>query len=165
MWDAIADLGLEITPVNAEPPAPAARTAPATPPQAPAAKTAPNPPKPAKPIGPPSLQTKNAVSVRNADAELLVDFAPERASTAVAEGIARGWIAVGAAALVAAFAIGALFTYMRVQTILDIPAITLPPPPLLSAPTIEPALSPDAASALPEIVRIRRAPVSSLDQQ
>ena len=169
VWDAAAELGLETTPVDREPPAPAARTAPATPPQQPAAKTAPNPAKPAKPTAPPSLQTKSAVSVRNADAELLVDFAAERvfdaSSTAVAEGIARGWVVVGAAALVAALAIGALFTYTRVQTLLDIPAMTPPPPPQRSAPTIEPALSPDAASALPDIVRIRRAPVSSPDQQ
>jgi type II secretory pathway predicted ATPase ExeA len=153
VWDAITDLGLEVTSPDTDPVAP-----PATP-SIPAAPAAPSTAGTAFPglsgvegrrpePTPPFLQTKSAVSVHHPGPELL-DFAPERvfdpSSTAVAEGIARGWIVVAAAALVAACAIGALFTYMRVQAWLDIPALTFPAAPPRSLPTIQPALPPDSA--------------------
>ena len=166
VWDAIADLGLEVALADSRPSAPtapAASVAPAASPEPRAVGAAFKRPEPAKavatpsnPAAPPFLQTKSAVSVQNPDQEL-VDFAPERvfdaSSSAVAEGIARGWIVVAAAVLVAAFAIGALFTYMRVQTMLEIPALTFPAPPQRSAPTMAPALAPDAAWELPFVLR------------
>ena len=81
-----------------------------------------------------SLQTKSAVSVPNSERELLAEFAPERdadgSSASVDEGIARGWMLVAAVALVAVFAIGAMFAYLRVQALSELPTITVPPPPL-----------------------------------
>ena len=166
VWDAAADLGFEAGAVKSAAPAPA------QPKVEPVAPRVSAPLPPSEPIAPTlfaSVQTRSAVRVPRAEREVLAEFAPEEQAAvpnaSVDAGISRGWLLVGAAALVAALAIGGLFTYTRVQTLLDIPAIALPAPPLRPAPAIEPALSPDEASALPHVTRIRRAPVSSPDQQ
>jgi type II secretory pathway predicted ATPase ExeA/cell division septation protein DedD len=141
VWDAIADLGLEISPVKG--PAPVER-------QEMAAKTAPAPLVLHETISPPLfVHAKSAVSVPASERVILADFAPERkaddSSASVDEGIARGWKLVAAVALVAVFAIGALLAYMRVQALSELPTITLPPPPPRSVPTIQPAPPPDSA--------------------
>ena len=144
VWDAIADLGLEISPVEAATPAPA------EPQRETAEKTAPAPPALQETVlPPPFVPTKSAVSVPGSDRVILADFASERdahnSSASVDEGIARGWRLVAALALVAVFAIGALLAYTRVQALSELPTITLPPPPQRSVPTIRPAPPPDSA--------------------
>ena len=128
VWDAIADLGLEISPVEAATPVPVE-------------------PEPVSP--PPFVQTTSAVSVPGSDRVLLADFASERdaynSSASVDEGIARGWKLVAALALLAVFAIGALLAYSQVQALSELPTMTLPPPPPRKAPTIAPVPPPDSA--------------------
>ena len=144
MWDAIADLGLEISPVEAATPAPA------EPQRETAEKTAPAPPALQETVlPPPFVPTKSAVSLPGSDRVILADFASERdaynSSASVDEGIARGWSSWRLLALAAVFAFGALLAYTRVQALSELPTITLPPPPQRSVPTIQPAPPPDSA--------------------
>ena len=144
VWDAIADLGLEISPVEAPTRAPVAPQRETT------EKAAPAPPALHESISPPLfVPTKSAVSVPGSDRVILADFASERdaynSSASVDEGIARGWRLVAALAWVAVFAIGALLAYSQVQALSELPTITLPPPPQRSVPTIQPAPPPDSA--------------------
>jgi general secretion pathway protein A len=163
VWDAIADLGLEAGPVEAEAPAPA------EPPQAHDGKTESSSLTPTEPVSPPFfVHTKSAVSVPSADRALLADFAPERgmdgSNASVDAGIARGWMLVAGAALVAITAIGAMVAYMRVQALSELPTITLPPSPKRIVPTIEPTPPLDPASLAPIGTRpSARAPIERHD--
>jgi type II secretory pathway predicted ATPase ExeA len=163
VWDAIKDLGLEINRVDTAALAPA----PATPQAAPVATTVSAPRLPVEPIASTlfaPVHTKSAVRVQRADGEVLAEFAPERrtndAGSAVDAGIARGWMLVGGVVLLALLAIGAMLGYMRVQTLSEIPALTLPPSPKRIVPTIEPVPPLD-----PALLGLERLPFLRLEQQ
>jgi hypothetical protein len=135
VWDAITDLGLEISrPEPAAPqPAQTGQTATA------AMSIAEAKPEeglkraaaPSFPIAAAPVQKRSASPVVTAPRELLSDFAPERdaKSSSVNAGIARGWMLVGAAMFLALLATGGMFTYVRLQAATDPPALRFPPPP------------------------------------
>lgn len=132
VWDAVSDLGLEITRSEPEAPAPAppAKT------ERPQIKTpkAPEPTLLAQPssIAPAApVQTRSAIPVPQPHRELLNDFAPEPGTTSpsVSAGIARGWMLVGAAMLVALVAIGGMFAYVRLQAASEVPDLRFPTAP------------------------------------
>ena len=138
VWDAAADLGLEAGQVKT------AAAAPAAPPK--------KEPEPIAPTLFASVQTRSAVRVPASEREL-ADFAPEEkgavSNSTVDAGIARGWMLVAGAVLVAILALGVL-AYMRVQTLSEIPPLTFPSKPLYTVPTIEPVLLPDPPPLGPE---------------
>jgi type II secretory pathway predicted ATPase ExeA len=130
VWDAIADLGLEVT--RREQPAPA----PVEPQQTEPPKPAPQPSMLADPVSPPLAtpgSTRNATPVPRPHREILTDFAPEPGAdssrASVNAGIARGWILVGAATLVAVLAIAGMFAYVRVQALSELPSMAFPASP------------------------------------
>jgi type II secretory pathway predicted ATPase ExeA len=143
--DAMRDLGLEIG--AAELPTPVSESkAPASPkvstfdlPRAlaleaakvPAHKAASSALPPAEPVVTAPM-TKSAIPVPrpDRDRELLADFAPESTDhSATNDGIARGWMLVGAVVLIALVAIGVMFAYARVQAASDVPDLRFPSPP------------------------------------
>ncbi len=144
VWDAIADLGLEIrrpeaaAPEPARPPTVATPLAEATPVEGtkPAAE-------PLFPVAAAPVQKRSAIPVVSPQRELLSDFAPEGEvkSSSVSAGIARGWILVGAAMLLALLALGGMFTYVRVQAASERPDVRFPPPPAKLVATL-PAIVP-----------------------
>jgi type II secretory pathway predicted ATPase ExeA len=146
VWDAIADLGLDLGPSEQR------LSTPAAVPAEPVAHKSVAPVLPAEPIAPRLLaqvQTKSAVRVPGPSKEL-ADFAPEahgtllKTTTSVDEGIARGWRLVGGAVLLAVLAMGGLLLYTRVQAINEPAAMTLPTSPHRVFPRIEPVPVPDS---------------------
>ena len=148
VWDAISDLGLEITRPEPEAPAPA-----------PPAKTerpqieTPKAPEEPKLLAQPSsiapaapVQTRTAIPVPQPHRELLTDFAPEPWTTSPSAnaGIARGWMLVGAAMLVALVAIGGMFAYVRLQAASEVPDLRFPAAPRKAVETL-PAIVPHFA--------------------
>jgi type II secretory pathway predicted ATPase ExeA len=143
VWDAITDLGLEIS--RPEPakltPAQAVKAAP------PIAETHPADPKsaaePVFPVAAAPVQKRSSIPVVPPQRELLNDFAPEAdaETSSVKAGIARGWMLVGAAMLLALVAIGGMFTYVRVQAASELPDLRFPPPPARLVATL-PAIVP-----------------------
>ena len=127
VWDAIADLGLEISLPEAKAPAPA------VPPKA-------QPPAP--PVAAPVPQTRSAVPIPRP--EQLTDFAPEPGADPVTPvenvGITRGWLLVGAATLAAIVALGGMLAYVRVQALGELPALRLPSSPMRVAEPLPPVL-------------------------
>jgi hypothetical protein len=77
---------------------------------------------------------------------MLSDFAPESGldpvTASVKAGIARGWILVAAATLVAVLAMGGMLTYARVQTMRELPPLALPAAPKPVAYTLPAVLPP-----------------------
>jgi general secretion pathway protein A len=129
VWDAMADLGLEAGRSHMSPSTPAGpETSHAI--ETVVKTTVPESVVPAEPGSRP-VQTRSAIRVPDHDGETLTDFAPEHidASASVNAGIARGWMLVGAAALLAIFAIGAMVTYVGVQSISELPGVSFPSPP------------------------------------
>jgi type II secretory pathway predicted ATPase ExeA len=129
VWDAMADLGLEAGRSQVSPSTPEPETSRAI--ETVVKTTVPESVVPAEPGARP-VQTRSAIRVPDHDGETLTDFAPELhsdASASVNAGIARGWILVGAATLLAIFAIGAMMTYVRVQSINALPDVSFPSPP------------------------------------
>jgi type II secretory pathway predicted ATPase ExeA len=147
VWDAIADLGLE------PPPPPIERGSR----QSPLATPAPAQPESADTAShePLSLRYPQSAAAR----ELLTDFASERNPDSVSEGLARGWMLVGSAALLAVIAVGGMFTYLQMQAANDAPSFTLPPPPQRITPALNPVVPPDVALATPVVIG-RTAPPS-----
>jgi len=131
VWDAIADLGLDLgsPEKKAAAPAPSPKPQPPTPTQVPS-------------VAAPAPQTRSAVPIPRP--EQLTDFAPEPRvdplTTVANEGIARGWLLVGAAALAAIVALGAMFAYLRVQAMTELPALKFPSSPTRVAATLPPVL-------------------------
>jgi type II secretory pathway predicted ATPase ExeA len=147
VWDAMSDLGLELTPPQGA--AAAAQAAheepwapePAASPQAqPAAASSSASSSPASPV------QRSAIRVPGPHRELLIDFAPEQemdsSAASVKAGLARGWTLVAAAALVAVLALGAMLTFARLQTLSELPQLALPAPPARTADMIPPVLPP-----------------------
>jgi cell division septation protein DedD len=60
----------------------------------------------------------------------------------VKAGIARGWTLVAAATLVAVLAVGGMVTFVRLQTLTELPQLALPTSPTRTAATIPPVLPP-----------------------
>ena len=146
VWDAIGDLGLEIGAAQSPAPTTEPKTptpapkAPAfelptslafEPPKVPAPKTAASAKSPAEPpVSAPLTRSAIPVPRPDRDRELLTDFAPERTDhSATNDGIARGWMLVGAAVLLALIAMGVMFAYARVQAASDVPDLRFPAPP------------------------------------
>ena len=139
VWDAMGDLGLEIgadEPIASAPAAKAPALAPSKMPAvsvpimlAATSKTSAVPPT--EPAAAAAV-TRSAIPVPkpDRDRELLTDFAPEGTDqTATDEGIARGWMLVGAAVLLALVAIGGMVGYARVQAASAVPDLKFPAPP------------------------------------
>jgi len=144
VWDAIGDLGLEIGAAES----PTSTTEPKTPTPAPkasaleASKTpavvvpqmlAAMPGPPAEPVVSAPV-TRSSIPVprpdRDRDRDLLTEFASESTDhSATNDGIARGWMLVGAAVLLALVAMGVMFAYARVQAASDVPDLRFPAPP------------------------------------
>ena len=144
VWAAMSDLELESSPLEpaASAPAPQKAKAPQTTPSAApqagrslfAERPADKAPASAAPVTKASGPVQRSASpVMPPQRELLNDFAPESgvdSSTAsVRAGIARGWILVAASTLIAVLAMGGMLTYARVQTLSEMPTLTLPVPP------------------------------------
>jgi type II secretory pathway predicted ATPase ExeA len=138
VWDALTDLGLAVE--RPEPSLPAAAraeqaarpaateavaTTPATEPVRESFFT-----DPVKAAATP-VMTRSASPVTPPHRELLSDFAPEQRldSSHHNAGIARGWMLVGAAVLVAVVAIGGMLAYVRVQAASEVPDLRFPAPP------------------------------------
>jgi len=169
VWDAIRDLGLEVTP-----PAPAAPTRPApgtSAPTAPAPAPAPAPqvqsaeprtsavpapdggPKPTRPkllpppadAAPPTTAPvpRSAIPVPRSDREMLTDFEPEQTAH-VTTPASRGWMLAGASALLALAAAGGMLAYLRLEAATDISRLELPAPPARAVATL-PAIVPEFA--------------------
>jgi general secretion pathway protein A len=155
VWDAIHDLGLDVFSPDTKA---FANPSPVEPKKAPAAlarpqivaKTHPAPSSGAAPV-----QYRSAVRVPRGEGQLLADFAPEpdvdadAAAEAVNHGIARGWLLVAAATLVAVLALIGMFTYARVQAANEVPELTFPPAPkklVATLPAIEPHFAIQVAS-------------------
>ena len=138
VWQAIGDLGLEIDAAESDASAPAAKAA-RIEPSKPAAVNVPimlaATPKTATPPAEPAVSapvTRSAIPVPKPDRnlEVLTDFAPESSDqSSTDEGIARGWLLVGAAVLLALIAIGVMFGYARVQAASAVPDLKFPAPP------------------------------------
>jgi type II secretory pathway predicted ATPase ExeA len=140
VWDAITDLGLEIS--RREP----AAHRPAQAPTEAAPSAAPTPagdPKPAtEPLsfGAAPVQRRSAIPVTPPPRELLSEFPPETdlESASVRAGIARGWVLVGTAMAIAVLAAGAMLTYVQVLAAQEPPDVRFPPPPARVAATLPP---------------------------
>jgi type II secretory pathway predicted ATPase ExeA len=137
--DAMGDLGLEMGAAEADAPAPAAKAPTPAPSKTPAVsvpimlaatpKTSTVPPAEAA-VSPPMTRSAIPIPKPDRDRELLTDFAPEGTDqSATNEGIARGWMLVGAAVLLALIAIGVMFGYARVQAASDVLDLRFPAPP------------------------------------
>ena len=169
VWDAIDDLGLEIG--VAESPAPTTEPKTTTPaPKAPAlaaSKTpavvvpqmlAAMPAPPAEPVVSAPV-TRSAIRVQrpDRDRELLTEFASEGTDhSATNDGIARGWMLVGAAVLLALVAMGVMFAYARVQAASDVPDLRFPAAPKKVVATL-PAIVPHFAIQVASFQTLARA--------
>jgi type II secretory pathway predicted ATPase ExeA len=141
VWDAIADLGLEISRPEPAPPEPAqsVTAAPAIAEAKPVEEVKPA----AEPLFPVAAAPKkrSSIPVLPPQRELLSDFAPERdANASVSAGIARGWMLVGAAMLLALLATGGMFTYVQMQAASEAPDLRLPPRPPKFVATLPPVV-------------------------
>jgi hypothetical protein len=153
VWDAIHDLGLEMFSPETKA---FANPSPVEPKKAPAALATPQivaKPQPAPSSGSAPMQSRSAVRVPRGEGQLLADFAPEpdvdAAAEAVNDGIARGWLLVAAATLVAVVALIGMFTYARVQAASELPELKFPPAPkkiVATLPAIEPHFAIQVAS-------------------
>lgn len=158
VWDAMGDLGLEIDAAESDAPA-----SPKTPTSGPSKTPAVSVPimlaatpktsavPPAEPaVSAPVMRSAIPVPKPDRDRELLTDFAPESTDqSATNEGIARGWMLVGAAVLLALIAIGVMFGYARVQAASDVSDLRFPAPPkkvVATLPTIVPHFAIQVAS-------------------
>jgi type II secretory pathway predicted ATPase ExeA len=129
VWDAIEDLGLEISAPESHAPKPVPK-APATEPRKTLAPAPPEAPVDAAEPPIPTPLTRSAIPVSRPERELLTDFAPEDVNHSSANnGIGRGWMLVGAAVLVAVVAIGGMFAYVSVQAAGELPDLRFPAPP------------------------------------
>ena len=159
VWDAMGDLGLEASAAEPIAPAPAAKAPTLAPSKTPAvnvpimfaATPRPSTVLPSEPaVAAPVTRSAIPVPKPDRDRELLTDFAPEATDqSATDEGIARGWMLVGAAVLLALIAIGVMFGYARVQAASDVPDLKFPAPPgkvVASLPTIVPHFAIQVAS-------------------
>jgi type II secretory pathway predicted ATPase ExeA len=155
VWDAIGDLGLEIVAVEPKAAAPAPK-APALEPSKTPAVVVPQmlvamPAPPVEPVVSAPV-TRSAIRVPrpDRDRELLADFAPEGTNhSATNDGIARGWMLVSAAVLLALVAMGVMFAYARVQAASDVPDLRFPAPPkkvVATLPVIVPRFAIQVAS-------------------
>ena len=153
VWDAIHDLGLEMfsaeTTAFANPSAVEPKKASA----APARPQMVAKPQTALSAAPERIQARSAVRVPRGEGQLLADFEPEAdvdaAAEAVNEGIARGWLLVAAATLVALLALIGMFTYARLQAAAEIPDLKFPPAPkkiVATLPAIDPHFAIQVAS-------------------
>jgi type II secretory pathway predicted ATPase ExeA len=143
VWDAMSDLGLELTrPKDAPAPAQIAPEQTWAAPE-PASTTQ---PEPAATTPAASPVQRSAIRVPGPHRELLIDFAPEQdldpSAASVKAGIARGWTLVAAATLVAVLAVGGMLTFMRLQTLSELPQLALPAPPARTADTLPPVWPP-----------------------
>jgi type II secretory pathway predicted ATPase ExeA len=142
VWDAMSDLGLELTrPKDATAPA---HIAPAEPWAAPEPASRPRT-EPVATTPPASPVQRSAIRVPGPHRELLIDFAPEQedpSAASVKAGIARGWTLVAAVTLVAVLALGAMLAFARLQTLSELPPLALPAPPARPADTLPPVLPP-----------------------
>jgi hypothetical protein len=103
--------------------------------------------------------TRSAIRVprRARDRELLTDFEPEGTDhSATNDGIARGWMLVGAAVLLALVAMGVMFAYARVQAASDVPDLRFPAPPKKVVATL-PAIVPHFAIQVASFQTLARA--------
>jgi type II secretory pathway predicted ATPase ExeA len=140
VWDAIEDLGLEIGPAEphastSPPKAPAFESLKTLAPTLASAPVTPAAPAVAAPL------IRSAIPVSRPDRELLTDFAPEELHHVATEGIARGWMLVGAVMLLALVATGGMFAYVRVQAAGELTDLTIPAAPKKVASTL-PAIVP-----------------------
>ncbi|HKT79540.1 MAG TPA: AAA family ATPase, partial [Vicinamibacterales bacterium] len=158
VWDAMGDLGLEIGAHELPTPTPSAKAA-SAPSKTPAVsvpimlaatpKTSAVPPtEPA--VAAPVTRSSIPVPKPDRDRELLTDFVPEGMDqSATEEGIARGWILVGAAVLLALMAMGVMFGYARMQAASEVPDLRFPAAPtkiVATLPTIVPHFAIQVAS-------------------
>jgi len=160
VWEAMSDLELDITPR-----ADASAPAPLEPPKTEAPKNSQRTAHAATVAIPPTIASaamaakataspatgapvqRSAIPVPPPQRELLSDFAPEPdapSPASVKAGIARGWILVAAATLLAVLAMGGMLTYLRVQALNEMPTLAFPPPPKRISNTI-PAIKPPGA--------------------
>jgi type II secretory pathway predicted ATPase ExeA len=173
IWDAMRDLRLEIG--AAEPPTPASESKVAAPPAkvltldlpralalesttVPAPKVASSALPPAEPVVTAPM-TRSAIPVPrpDRDREMLTDFASESTDhSATNDGIARGWMLVGAAVVLALVAIGVMFAYARVQAASDVPDLRFPAPPKKVVATF-PAIVPHFAIQVASFQTLARA--------
>jgi type II secretory pathway predicted ATPase ExeA len=169
VWDAIGDLGLEIgvaespaptTELKTPSPAPkataleASKTPAVVVPQMLAAMPAP----PAEPVVSAPV-TRSAIRVPrpDRDRDLLTEFASEGTDhSATNDGIARGWMLVGAAVLLALVAMGVMFAYVGVQAASDVPDLRFPAPPKKVVATL-PAIVPHFAIQVASFQTLARA--------
>jgi type II secretory pathway predicted ATPase ExeA len=137
--EAMGDLGLEMGAAEADAPALAAKAPTPRPSKTPAVsvpimfaatpKRSPVPPAEAS-VSAPVTRSAIPIPKPDRDRELLTDFAPEGTDqSATNEGIARGWMLVGAAVLLALVAMGVMFGYARVQAASDVPDLRFPAAP------------------------------------
>jgi type II secretory pathway predicted ATPase ExeA len=127
VWNAMSDLGLEIAcPEVTLPVLPRPKKTPVA--------------EPAPPVSSGAVQTRSAVRVPRGEGELLTDFASEPGSEPGLEpvngGIARGWMVVGAAMLVALVAIAGMFAYVRVQAMSEVSDLRFPSAPARAVVTL-----------------------------
>jgi general secretion pathway protein A len=124
IWDAITDLGLDISRPERKSPAELQKI------EAPAIAARPAPKiEPLSLADPATLQTRSAVRVR-ADRELLNDFAPEPdTETSASDGVPRGWMLGGCAIVAGVLATAGMYGYLRVQSLSEPPALQFPRPP------------------------------------
>ena len=158
VWDAIGDLGLDL---GADEP-----KAPAREPKAPAFELrkslAPKPaasavPTPEPVVATPMMRSAIPVAQPNRDRELLTDFPSEgTAHSPTSDGIARGWMLVGALTLLALVAMGAMFAYVRVQAASEVPNLRFPSPPQKVVATL-PAIVPHFAIQVASFQTLARA--------
>jgi hypothetical protein len=102
--------------------------------------------------------TRSAIPVPKADRDReLSDFAAEVTDhSATDEGIARGWMLVAAAVLLALITIGVMFGYARVQAASDVPDLRFPAAPKKAFATL-PAIVPHFAIQIASFQTMTRA--------
>lgn len=158
VWDAMTDLGLEIgRRERAEhQPGQAPMEASSIPEATPA--EAPMPAKEPLSFAAAPVQRRSAIPVMPPQRELLSDFASETdtESASVRAGIARGWMLVGAAMLIAILATGGMFTYVQVLDASEPPDVRFPPPPARVGATV-PAIVPHFAIQVATFQTLARA--------
>jgi type II secretory pathway predicted ATPase ExeA len=141
VWDAITDLGLEISRPDPAAPQPSQAATAAT--SIAEVKPVAEPKRTAEqlfPVAAAQVQKRSAIPVVPPPRELLSDFAPERdvKSSSESAGIARGWRLVGAAMFLALLATGGMFAYVQLQAATNPPALRFPPPPAKVIGTLPP---------------------------
>jgi type II secretory pathway predicted ATPase ExeA len=143
VWDAVHDLGLEISPETKA----FANPSLVEPKKAPAARTTPQlvPKAEPAPLASERMHARSAVRVPRGEGQLLADFAPESDLDVpvelVNDSIARGWLLVAATTVVAVLALSGLFIYARVQAASEVGEVKFPPAPKRIVATL-PAITP-----------------------